>query len=59
LTDDIVREAPAPNGLRRPFFGKEAATQNYRDLFQRFAADDRVVDDSIVTFRGSEAATSA
>jgi ketosteroid isomerase-like protein len=60
-TDDIVWEAPAPNGLNRSFSGKEAVARNYRDLFasmrevrfkflQRFATEDRVVDDSIVTF---------
>jgi ketosteroid isomerase-like protein len=61
FTDDIVWEAPAPNGLNRTFFGKEAAAKNYRELFasmrdvrfqflQRFATEDRVVDDSIVRF---------
>lgn len=61
FTDDIVWEAPAPNGLNRSFSGKEAVERNYRALFasmrdvkfqflQRFATDDRVVDDSIVTF---------
>ena len=61
FTDDIVWEAPAPNGLNRVFRGKVAAAKNYRDLFesmkdvkfeflQRFATEDRVVDDSIVTF---------
>jgi ketosteroid isomerase-like protein len=61
FTDDVVWEAPAPNGLDRSFSGKEAAARNYRALFasmrdvkfrflQRFATDDRVVDDSIVTF---------
>jgi ketosteroid isomerase-like protein len=61
FTDDIVWEAPAPNGLNRSFAGKEAAAKNYRELFasmrdvkfqllQRFATEDRVVDDSIVTF---------
>jgi ketosteroid isomerase-like protein len=61
FTDDIVWEAPAPNGLNRSFSGKEAAARNYRELFasmrnvkfqflQRFATEDRVVDDSIVTF---------
>jgi ketosteroid isomerase-like protein len=61
FTDDIVWEAPAPNGLNRSFSGKEATTKNYRDLFasmrnvkfqflQRFATEERVVDDSIVTF---------
>ena len=61
FTDDIVWEAPALNGLNRSFSGKEATAKNYRELFasmrdvkfqflQRFATEDRVVDDSIVTF---------
>ena len=61
FTDDIVWEAPAPNGLNRSFAGKEAVAKNYRELFasmrnvkfqflQRFATEDRVVDDAIVTF---------
>jgi ketosteroid isomerase-like protein len=61
FTDDIVWEAPAPNGLNRAFSGKEAVAKNYRALFasmrnvkfqflQRFATEDRVVDDSTVTF---------
>lgn len=61
FTDDIVWEAPALNGLNRCFRGKPAAADNYRKLFasmrnvkfqflQRFATEDRVVDDSIVTF---------
>jgi ketosteroid isomerase-like protein len=61
FTDDIVWEAPAPNGLNRSFSGKEATAKNYRELFasmhnvkfqflQRFATEERVVDDSIVTF---------
>jgi len=61
FTDDIVWEAPAPNGLNRSFAGKEAVARNYRELFasmrdvkfqalQRFATDDRVVDDSVVSF---------
>lgn len=60
-TDDIVWEAPAPNGLNRSFSGKESVADNYRELFasmrdiefqplQRFATEDRVVDDSLVTF---------
>lgn len=60
-TDDIVWEAPAPNGLNRSFSGKEAVAESYRELFasmsdvkfqtlQRFATVDRVVDDSLVTF---------
>ena len=61
FTDDIVWEAPAPNGLDRSFAGKQAVAENYRALFasmrdvkfqflQRFATEDRVVDDSLVTF---------
>jgi ketosteroid isomerase-like protein len=61
FTDDIVWEAPALNGLNRAFSGKPAVEKNYRALFasmrdvefrflQRFATEDRVVDDSIVTF---------
>jgi ketosteroid isomerase-like protein len=61
FTDDIVWEAPALNGLDRSFAGKEAVEANYRALFasmrdvnfeflQRFATEDRVVDDSLVTF---------
>jgi ketosteroid isomerase-like protein len=61
FTDDILWEAPAPNGLNRSFAGKEAVARNYRQLFtsmrdvefqplQRFATEDRVVDDSYVTF---------
>lgn len=53
FTDDIVWEAPAPNGLNRSFSGKEAVAKNYRELFasmrdvkfqflQRFATEDRV-----------------
>jgi ketosteroid isomerase-like protein len=60
-TDDIVWDAPALNGLDRCFSGKDAVAKNYRELFasmrnvrfqflQRFATEDRVVDDSIVTF---------
>ena len=33
FTDDIVWEAPAPNGLNRSFSGKEATAKNYRELF--------------------------
>jgi ketosteroid isomerase-like protein len=61
FTDDIVWEAPAPNGLNRSYSGKTAVAKNYRELFvsmrdvrfqplQRFATEDRVVDDSMVTF---------
>jgi ketosteroid isomerase-like protein len=65
-TDDIVWEAPALNGLNRSFSGKEAVAKNYRELFasmrnvrfeflQRFATEDRVVDDSLVTFEIAKA----
>lgn len=61
FTDDVVWDAPAPNGLNWSFAGKEAAGNNYRRLrgamrnvkfqqVQRFATEDRVVDDSIITF---------
>ena len=57
-TDDVVWEAPSRN---LEFRGKEAVAANYRDLFSvlknvefhtkdRFATEDRVVDDSVVTF---------
>jgi ketosteroid isomerase-like protein len=60
-TDDIVWDAPALNGLDRSFSGKQDVTKNYYQLFasmrnvrfqclQRFATEDRVVDDSMVTF---------
>ena len=60
-TEDIVWEAPALNGLNRSYSGKEAVAENYRQLWasmrdvkftflQRFATEDRVVDDSLVTF---------
>ena len=60
-TEDIVWEAPALNGLNRSYSGMEAVAKNYRELFasmrnvrfqflQRFATEDRVVDDSLVTF---------
>jgi ketosteroid isomerase-like protein len=59
--DDIVWEAPALNGLDRAYSGKDAVARNYRELWasmrdvkftllQRFATEDRVVDDSLVTF---------
>jgi ketosteroid isomerase-like protein len=61
FTEDITWEAPAPNGLNRTFSGKAAVAKNYRELFtsmrdvkfrllQRFATENRVVDDSMVTF---------
>ncbi|MES2222607.1 MAG: nuclear transport factor 2 family protein [Acidobacteriota bacterium] len=60
-TDDIRFEAPALNGLNRSFSGKQAVAKFYRELWaamsdvkfqplQRFATEDRVVDDSLVTF---------
>ena len=60
-TDDIIFEAAALNGLNRSFSRKEAVARFYRELWatmpdvefqclQRFATEDRVVDDSLVTF---------
>ena len=60
-TDNIVFEAAALNGLNRAFSGKQAVAKFYRELWatmkdvkfeflQRFATEDRVVDDSVVTF---------
>jgi len=60
-TDDIVFEAGALNGLNRSFSGKQAVAKFYRELWatmkdvkfqplQRFATEDRVVDDSLVSF---------
>ena len=57
-TDDVVWEAPSRNLEIR---GKEAVAANYREIFavlknvkfhtkDRFATEDRVVDDSIVSF---------
>jgi steroid delta-isomerase-like uncharacterized protein len=57
-TDDIVWESPARDLI---FQGKEAVANNYRKMFssirdievqplQRFASEDRVVDDAIVKF---------
>ena len=57
FTDDIVWESPARNLY---FRGKEATGENYRRMFssfavesfrtlQRFATEDRVVDDSVAT----------
>jgi hypothetical protein len=51
---------PPLNGVDRSFSGKEPVARNYRELFaamrnvrfeflQRFATEDRVVGDSIVT----------
>jgi ketosteroid isomerase-like protein len=60
-TDDIFFEAGALNGLNRSFSGKPAVAEFYREVWatmkdvkfqplQRFATEDRVVDDSFVTF---------
>jgi ketosteroid isomerase-like protein len=60
-TDDINFEAGALNGLNRSFSGKQAVAKFYRELWatmrdvkfqplQRFATEDRVVDDSLATF---------
>jgi ketosteroid isomerase-like protein len=57
-TDDVVWEAPSRH-LR--FQGKAAVADNYRQIFRtikniqwhcldRFATEDRVVDDSVITF---------
>ena len=57
-TDDVVWEAPSRNLVIE---GKEAVAANYREIFSvlknvefhtkdRFATEDRVVDDSMVTF---------
>ena len=57
-TDDIVWEAPSRDLVIK---GKEGVAANYREIFSvlknvefhtldRFATEDRVVDDSIVTF---------
>jgi|SRR5215469_14244670 len=54
-------EAGALNGLNRSFSGKQAVAKFYRELWatmkdvkfqslQRFATEDRVVDDSLATF---------
>ena len=56
-TDDIVWESPSRDLV---FHGKEATGENYRRMFgsfkveefrclQRFATDDRVIDDSVAT----------
>lgn len=60
-TDDIIFEAAALNGLDRLFSGKQAVAKFYRELWatmrnvqfqflQRFATEDRVLDNSLVTF---------
>lgn len=57
FTGDVVWESPVRNLI---FHGKEAAGENYRKMFssfrvegfrtlQRFATEDRVVDDSVIT----------
>ena len=61
-TDDITFEAAALNGLNRSFSGKDAVANFYRQLWatmedvkfqtlQRFATEDRVVDDSLVALK--------
>lgn len=56
-TDDIIWESPSRNLV---FRGKEATGENYRKMFssfkvegfrtlERFATEDRVVDDSVIT----------
>ena len=61
-TDEPIWEAPNRGGmLDRACHGKDAVVKNYKELFasmknmefqhvQRFATEDRVVDDSILTF---------
>jgi ketosteroid isomerase-like protein len=60
-TDDIIFEAGALNGLNRSFSGKQSVEKFYRELWatikdakfqglQRFATQDRVVDDSLASF---------
>ena len=57
-TDDVVWEAPARNLVLK---GKKAVADNYREMFSgfknlkfrtldRFATEDRVVDDSVISF---------
>jgi ketosteroid isomerase-like protein len=60
-TDDPIWEAPNPGGwIMRACHGKDAVVKNYKELFasmknmqfqhiRRFATEDRVVDDSILT----------
>jgi steroid delta-isomerase-like uncharacterized protein len=59
--DDIIFEAGALNGLNRSLSGKEAVAKFYRELWatmrdvkfqplQRFATEDRVVDNTLTTF---------
>ena len=61
FTEDIIWEAPNPVGLDRRVVGKDAVRPFYKHLFEtmkdvkfqyieRFATEDRVVDDSICTF---------
>ena len=60
-TDGIFLEAGALNGLNRSFTGKLEVAKFYRELWatmrnvkfqplQRFGTEDRVVDDSLVSF---------
>jgi ketosteroid isomerase-like protein len=59
--DDIIFEAAALNSLNRSFSGKQAVEKFYREIWatmkdvkfqglQRFATEDRVVDDSLGSF---------
>ena len=60
-TDEPIWEAPNPGGwIQRACYGRDAVMKNYKELFasmknmefqhlQRFATEDRVVDDSILT----------
>lgn len=61
FTDDVVWEAPNPIGLNTRLEGKEAVGKFYKHMFttmknvefsfiERFATEDRVVDDAICTF---------
>src|SRR5258708_12434163 len=66
FTDDVIWEAPAPNGLNRSFTGKKAVGSNYRQLWpsmrkgnfqplHRFPTEDRLLHDSPATFTSSTA----
>ncbi len=60
-TDEPIWEAPNPGGwIQRACHGRDAVMKNYKELFasmtnmefqhlRRFATEDRVVDDSILT----------
>ena len=47
-TDDIVWEAPAPNGLNRAFTGKEAVAESYRELFASMGPNGRIVEADVL-----------